>query len=1225
MRIKEFTKRYPVTKTLRFRLIPQGKTLENFEKYYLPSDEKREKDLLKAKKLMNDYHKIFIDDVLNNFKLQNLDEYSVLFYKKEKTADEKKKIDSLVKEMRESISKAFTSNEDYNGLLGEKMFKKYLPKIASNDEDKEIIKSFASFSTYFTGFNKNRENIYTGNGNTTEIAYRIVDQNLPKYLNNCSNWGLANQLLSKDVIKEIYEQYNKTFNLDVNELFTVNGYNHVLKQKDIEIYNQIIGGYSVDEKSKVKGINEYINEYNQVNNKKIKKFSQLYKQVLSDRDTISFVVDKYNSVNEMLGSIEGLFINKNTNTKLSVKDATDSFADLLLKIDSFDTDKIYIKNGKAITDISKKITGDWSTVRDAIYNEYDENKKAKNTSREKYINERKRYVDNIESISLKQLNTYLSNDEKNYNVEKYLKELGGNIRKELDESYNAFKEVSSNAEFKNKSSINDEEITNIKAFLDNLNDIRRLADYFDDDYNTDIDFRFLEELEKIKETLTVITNVYNKTRNFIAKKPYSEDKIKITFNNYSLLGGWDVNKEADNRSIILIDEDHYYLGVINKNTKYSEINWNEKDGDCYEKMVYKQIPNSAKYFSSKQINPQNPPANIKKYLSNTFDKKTMTEDQLIELIKYVAEDFIPNYSKIRDENGNSYFNFSFKEYSEYKSWKDFCSHLDEQTYSINFKKISKNYINELVNDNKLYLFEIYCKDFSKYSHANGTKNLHSLYFKMLFDENNLKNTVYKLNGRAEMFYRKGSISINDTPIHKANEAINNKNPLNKKRTSTFKYDLIKNRRYTESQFFIHLPITVNANANTSTKLNNDVRYELRNDNNYIIGIDRGERNLLYISVIDENGKIIEERSFNLIINNIPTGRIETDYHALLDMKENERDKARKEWKTINNIKEIKSGYLSQVVHIIAELIEKYHAIISLEDLNSGFKNSRAKIEKQVYQKFEKALIDKLNYYVNKRTNNEDSGGLLNAYQLTNNPKLSNFSKQDGIIFYTPAWLTSKIDPTTGFVNLLKIKYESVNQAKDYINKFDDIRYDNEEDMFVFDIDYEKYGVTIDYKKKWTIYSNGDRILTFRNSEKNNEWDYKNINLTTSFKTLFDDYSIDYKTGNLKDKILQISEKHFYEQLFDYIKLTLQMRNSIPGTQVDYLISPVKNNNGVFFNSNDHIEGLPNDADANGAYHIALKALWIIEQFKNCNEDELDKVKLSISNAEWLEYVQKKHK
>ena len=84
---------------------------------------------------------------------------------------------------------------------------------------------------------------------------------------------------------------------------------------------------------------------------------------------------------------------------------------------------------------------------------------------------------------------------------------------------------------------------------------------------------------------------------------------------------------------------------------------------------------------------------------------------------------------------------------------------------------------------------------------------------------------------------------------------------------------------------------------------------------------------------------------------------------MLDSREKERREARQSWQTIENIKELKEGYLSQVVHKIAQLMIKYHAIVVLEDLNMGFMRGRQKVEKQVYQKFEKMLIDKLSYLV----------------------------------------------------------------------------------------------------------------------------------------------------------------------------------------------------------------------------------------------------------------------
>ena len=66
---------------------------------------------------------------------------------------------------------------------------------------------------------------------------------------------------------------------------------------------------------------------------------------------------------------------------------------------------------------------------------------------------------------------------------------------------------------------------------------------------------------------------------------------------------------------------------------------------------------------------------------------------------------------------------------------------------------------------------------------------------------------------------------------------------------------------------------------------------------HIIGIDRGERNLIYVSVIDTKGNIVEQRNFN-IVNGI-------DYKEKLKQKELDRDNARKNWKEIGKIKDLK--------------------------------------------------------------------------------------------------------------------------------------------------------------------------------------------------------------------------------------------------------------------------------------------------------------------------------
>jgi len=163
-------------------------------------------------------------------------------------------------------------------------------------------------------------------------------------------------------------------------------------------------------------------------------------------------------------------------------------------------------------------------------------------------------------------------------------------------------------------------------------------------------------------------------------------------------------------------------------------------------------------------------------------------------------------------------------------------------------------------------------------------------------------------------------------------------PRNKDAYSKFPYDIIKNKRYTVDKFQFHVPITMNFKNDGVGNINPMVWNYLKDtDDVYVLGIDRGERNLLYYSLIDKTGNIVEQDSLNVIGD--------YDYLNKLNEREVERDNARKSWKCIEGIKELKAGYLSQVIHKIAQLMVKYHAIVVLEDLNFGFKRSRQKFRK----------------------------------------------------------------------------------------------------------------------------------------------------------------------------------------------------------------------------------------------------------------------------------------
>ena len=89
----------------------------------------------------------------------------------------------------------------------------------------------------------------------------------------------------------------------------------------------------------------------------------------------------------------------------------------------------------------------------------------------------------------------------------------------------------------------------------------------------------------------------------------------------------------------------------------------------------------------------------------------------------------------------------------------------------------------------------------------------------------------------------------------------------------------------------------------------------------------------------------------------------------------------------------------------------------------------------------------------------------------------------------------------------------------------------------------------------------------------------------------------YAHGNdLSPQIKDKGNTSFYKGLIALLRLVLQMRYT-DGKGRDFILSPVANDEGVFFNSEKAKETEPNDADANGAYHIALKGLLLLKRIK----------------------------
>ncbi|MBP5401968.1 MAG: type V CRISPR-associated protein Cas12a/Cpf1 [Treponema sp.] len=1270
--------------TLRNRLIPIGNT-NKYIKEFLDKDIERSAAYPAIKKLIDELHRNFIEECLSgvSFPWEPLfDEFELYQNEKDKTKKNvhKKNLVALQAAARRRIVKAFKDNTDFEKLFKEDLFKELLPVLIKNTSDSEIgdkekaISIFNRFSTYFTGFHENRRNMYSEEEKSTAIAYRIVNENFPKFFANIKLFDYLKNNFPKIIEETEAALKGYLKGKQLKDIFKVEAFNDFLSQAGINFYNTIIGGISGEAGSqKVQGLNEKINLARQQLSKEEKyklrgKMTVLYKQILSDRETVSFIPSGFENNEEVYSAIEEF-------NDIIVNGAVSKIKDLFALKNEFNFNEIFVP-AKSMAAFSLSTFGNWSIVSEGLF--LLEKGKSKKALTEKQEEQLHKDIDK-RNCSLKEIQTAYEHyclengidaqiaTTKYFDLTEIISDSSERIEANIiDQISKTFAAI----DFNNKKDLQQEKeaAIPIKAYLDEVQNLYhhlKLVDYRGEEQK---DSNFYSKFDEIVESLSEIVPLYNKVRNFVTKKPGEIKKIKLNFDCPTLANGWDENKEKDNDAILLIREGKYFLGVFNPKDKPKFNSEECTDSDCYKKVVYKLLPGPNKmlpkvFFSTKGQEQYLPPKDLlldydagKHKKGENFDKEFMYK--LVDWFKDAIN---------RHEDWKK-FDFKFSDTRSYEDMSGFYKEVELQGYKISFKNVSAKTIDDFVDAGKLFLFQIYNKDFAE--NSAGKKNLHTLYWENLFSEENLRDVCFKLNGEAELFWRKASLDKNKVPVHKKESILVNritsdgstipeniyqeiyqyKNNMNSNISKEAKelldsakvvckkatHDITKDRHFTEDTYLFHCPITMNFKAPEITgRRFNDKVLEVLKDNPdiKIIGLDRGERHLIYLSLINQKGEIELQKTLNLVEQVRNDKTVKVNYQEKLVQKEGDRDKARKNWQIIGNIKELKEGYLSAVIHEIANLMVENNAIVVMEDLNFGFKRGRFAVERQIYQKFENMLIEKLNYLVFKDRSVSEPGGVLNAYQLTDKAtNVSDVYKQCGWLFYIPAGYTSKIDPKTGFANLFVTKgLTNVEKKKGFFSKFNSIHYDSKEDCFVFDFDYSEICDNADFKKKWQLYTKGERLIYSKQERKSIA-----VSPTEDLKKVFDDSGLNWKSGNnLLEDVKNIpAEKQnakFFDVLLRSFNATLQMRNSIPNTEKDYLISPVRADDGTFYdsrleaekgknNNGNWISKLPVDADANGAYHIALKGLYLLKNDFNRNDKGVIQ---NISNAEWFKFAQSK--
>ena len=767
--------------------------------------------------------------------------------------------------------------EDLSEFVFTPVFEAFLRKQKANENlnDEEIceiqdnlvkdIDTFRNFTTYFSGFYENRKNLYTSDDKATSIAHRIIGENLPKFVDNMGVFAKIEDSEISTHFGELFKAMEPWLNvLAINEMFKLDYFQMVLTQKQIDVYNSIIGGRTLEDGSKIRGLNEYINLYNQKQKDKgsrLPKLKPLFKQILSERNAISWLPDEFESDNHMLESIKICYQDLNNHVFESLKG-------LLKSLDTYDLEHIYLPNDLQLTEISQKYYGSWSLIKSVAL---DSLKAIYSQKRNENVDEYEKRLNKLyDSFSIADINNLLKNKIEVFEpVEGYFAQMGAeddengqkpNLFIRIETAHNEVASLLRSPYPEGKSLSQDKvSVEKIKKLLDAIKDLQHFVKpLLGKGTESEKDNNFYGEFVPLWEMLDKITPLYNMVRNRMLRKPDSDEKIKLYFeNNGSFLNGWvDSKTDSDNatqyggylfRKRNSIGEYDYYLGVSAATKLFRSFNPVEDvDKSSFERLDYYQLKGKTFYgalykgdyeVESLQIKraidsvvSHSSDSELKEKINAERTKKQSKIATAIGYLKFIRQQKPVVYNLILNDNAFEKSNQvlmnsikttllsldripSAKEYAQ-RNYSLFSEMMDDidvllQGKIFSYFPVSQNELEEAVNRTlkPLYLFKITNKDLS-FAETNekglrksrGIDNLHTMYFKALMSG---CQDVFDI-GSGSVFFRERKIDYSKEQLKKGHhyEMLKEK----------FNYPIISKKRYAFDKFQFHLSITMNYNA-----------------------------------------------------------------------------------------------------------------------------------------------------------------------------------------------------------------------------------------------------------------------------------------------------------------------------------------------------------------------------------------------------------------------------
>lgn len=1230
--LDKFASLYPVTKTLRFRLLPQGRTEENMQAAkVLENDLERSEAAAVVKGLIKKYHLQFISDTLSGSTLswQALTE-TLDKFKADHTATAE--LDSALAAYRCKLAELFTKSPKYKVMATPVSIIKEILKTETDPENIAALNKLNGYTYIIFDYVSTRMLTYSADAKATSLAYRLVDENYLRFYQDISAAAEISAVLEEAGFD----------NAEV-EAFIRTDYNTCLTSEGIASFNAAAGS-----------INQFVNQLLQQNpvlqsEPALRRHLQpLYKMLLDEAES---KIIKFEDYGQLRDAVE--------NFRRNFQDLPQSLIDIFAG--RYDYSKIYV-GYKYLNEASFQIAGgyNWKLLENALEDFYSKPYLVNGKLPVKYKTVVNKKMNQL-AYSFTELQEALDAGESGSSIT----DLFGKYA-ELHAAYAAADGNVFYKEYDRKS------IASLKNYLDAVNAIARFIKIFAVPEVYAKDEGFYGIVDGAADKLRDFDLLYNMVRNYITKKPYKKSKVALTFNSSSFGRGWDENKIYDELTTIFTYNGKYYLGVINKNDKPDLAAAVSKDEGGYKRMVYKtfdivkQLPRlsftkavKAHFEESdedyifdgpKFAKPLRVPKEIylqsftdngdkladsakkytKAYLDMSGDYKGYYE-AIVKRIDYTKE-FLSAYKS------TSIYDLAFlKPADQYEQWSNFTDDVQTALYKIRWDNIPAAAVDEMVESGKLYLFEIYSADLYK-NPAEGRKiDTQAQIFKEIFSENGQK--VIKLLGNCEVYFRpaslpavvthpKGSILVNKQLVNGKtlpdevyreiyrylNKKSENLSPLAKQLLDKelVKYrvaqeDIIKDKRFTENQYSFHLPVTLNYKVKQQFYINMEVMNMLRSRKDInILGINRGTRNLLYVTVINQQGEILYSRSLNEF-NGV-------DYRDKLLVKERGIKDAAMNWQAADSIKNIKEGYLSRALGEIVRLMVKFNAICVVENLSSNFRNAGGGIFAygNFYKGFETNLIKKLNCLIIKDAEKDKAGSVLRSLQMTRSfESFEKAGRQSGWLFMLDPAYISAVDPLTGFVNLFSFRnLKTIRQKAEFLQKFKSINYVPETKAFDFVFDYKDFGVTACGPVScWVATSDVERIVK---TTENGKVKFESVLPSMQLAKLFTDKDIDFTDGHNLISEITADSRLVTETLSIFMNI-MRLYNYDIDRNNDYVSSPVMGRFDTRYDKKLH------NPDELAAYNMARKGLMIIKRAQASEKDS--KVDLFIKNADWFSFLQ----